>query len=105
MHLEIDEEDIPATYRTLTIEAPDALYTAANRPPALADGWQDDVEITRKTGDDWLAGGSCLLRVPCVLVPETENVLLNPAHPDAQSIKIVQIIDFPFDRRLLSARA
>jgi len=104
VHLELDEEDIPATYRTLKIEVPDTLYAGAGLPPVLTDGWQDDIELTQKVGNDWLAGGPCLLRVPCVLVPETENVLLNPIRPDAQSIKVVQMIDFPFDRRFLSKR-
>ena len=81
------------------------IYAAASLPPVLADGWQGDSEITQKIGNDWLVSGPCLLRVPCVLVPETENILLNPVHPDAQSIKVVQVIDFPFDRRLLSTRS
>jgi RES domain-containing protein len=105
VHLEIDEEDFPATYRTLKIEVPDTLYAAASLPPVLADGWQGDIEITQKIGNDWLDSGPCLLRVPCVLVPETENILLNPVHSDAQSIKVVQVIDFPFDRRFLSTRS
>jgi RES domain-containing protein len=105
VHLEIDEEDFPATYRTLKIEVPDILYAAASLPPVPADGWQDDVEMTQRIGNDWLDSGPCLLRVPCALVPETENVLLNPVHPDAQSIKVVQVIDFPFDRRFLSTRS
>lgn len=105
VHLEIDAEDIPATYRILKIEVADTLYAAAGLPSLLADGWQDDIDITQTIGNDWLAGGPCLLRVPCMPVPETENVLLNPVHPDAQSIRIVQVIDFPFDRRLLATRS
>jgi RES domain-containing protein len=105
VHLEIDAEDIPATYRTLKIEVPDTLYAAAGVPPVLPDGWHVDIEISQKIGDDWLASGPCLLRVPCVLAPETENVLLNPVHPDARRVKIVRVIDFPFDRRFLAMRS
>jgi len=104
VHLEIDDEDIPSGFRTLKIEVPDAIYAGAGTPPALPDGWQDAIELTRSIGNRWLADGPCLLRVPCVLVPETENVLLNPRHRDAQRVKIVDVIDFPFDKRLISAR-
>ena len=103
VRLEIDVGDIPTTYRTLKIEVPDRLFAAASLVPMLTNGWQNNSEMTQGIGNDWLASGPCLLRVPCVLVPETDNALLNPMHPDAQSIKLVQIIDFPFDKRFLSA--
>lgn len=104
-HLELDDEDIPSTFRTLKIEVPDAIYAAAGTSPALPDGWQDAIELTQSIGNRWLADGPCLMRVPCMLVPETENVLLNPGHRDAQSVKIIDVIDFPFDKRLISARS
>ena len=104
VHLEIDDEDIPSTFRTLKIEVPDGIYAGAGTFPVLPDGWQDNIELTRTIGNQWLADGPCLLRVPCVLVPETENVLLNPGHRDARSIKVIEVIDFPFDQRLIFAR-
>src|SRR5258708_1081158 len=76
-HLELDVEDIPSTFRTLKMEVPDAIYAAAAVAPVLPDGWQDAIELTQSIGNRWLADGPCLLRVPCVLVPETENVLFN----------------------------
>ena len=105
VHLEIDEEDVPSTFRTLKIEVPDAIFTAAGVPPVLPEGWRDNVELTQTIGNQWLADGPCLLRVPCALVPETDNVLLNPDHRDAQSVKVIAVIDFPFDQRLISVRS
>ena len=82
-------------------DTPDDAVAQIDRP----DGWQNDIELTQTIGNQWLADGPCLLRVPCGLVPETENVLLNPGHRDAQSIEISDVIDFPFDQRLISARS
>lgn len=105
VHLEIDDEDMPSTFRTLKIEVPDVIYAGAGMHRALPDGWQDSIELTQTIGNQWLTDGPLLLRVPCALVPETENVLLNSAHSDAPSIKIIDVIDFPFDQRLISARS
>jgi hypothetical protein len=39
--------------------------------------------------------------VPCVLVPEAWNALLNPHHPDAALCSIVGSIEGFFDPRLI----
>jgi RES domain-containing protein len=55
----------------------------------------------RAFGDTWLAAvGSPVLRVPSVIVPESANLLLNPAHPDAGLAKVVRKRPFQFDPRL-----
>lgn len=54
-------------------------------------------------GDEWArAERSLILAVPSTIVPEEENYLLNPAHPDFQRLRIPKPIDFAFDPRLLS---
>ena len=58
--------------------------------------------MTRTIGGTWLAGGStALLRVPSAIVPETFNVLLNPAHPDAKRIVVARATEHVMDPRLL----
>lgn len=55
----------------------------------------------RTTGDSWLASSAtALLEVPSFIVPESSNVLVNPAHVDAQTIRIVSVRHFAFDERL-----
>ena len=50
----------------------------------------------------WLARDSvALLMVPSAIVPETFNVLLNPAHRDAKRIAIVETGKHAIDPRLL----
>ena len=52
-------------------------------------------------GDAWLASRrSAMLSVPSVIVPESRNLLLNVAHPDAERARIASIRPFAFDERL-----
>ena len=54
--------------------------------------------------DDWLESKStAVLEVPSVLVPRQVNYLINPAHPLAAAIKVIESNPFAFDDRLLSA--
>jgi RES domain-containing protein len=94
-------EDLPITFRYLEIEVPDSLATASVEAGALISGWKNDVEKTRRAGDEWLrAGRTALLQVPCAVVPATWNTLLNPEHPDSGQIRIVRIHGFAVDPRL-----
>jgi len=53
-------------------------------------------------GDAWvISGKSAVLRVPSAIIPLETNYLLNPAHPDFQSITIGAQVPFALDRRLL----
>src|SRR5580692_11268228 len=57
-------------------------------PASFAEGWKDDLALSRGIGDDWLWGGeSALLEVPSAILPDTFNVLLNPVHPEAGRIR------------------
>ncbi len=100
VHMEIDAEDRPERVQILKIEGPDSLSIEridVNRLPA---GWLTDWSPTQDIGDDWLAGRrTLLLEVPCVLVPETWNVLLNPLHTEISQLKIVRLFEHPFDPR------
>ncbi len=98
VHLEIRTlEDLPETYKLLRVAVPDNLAITQSTPTL---GWQTNATLSRNSGDTWLAAAeSALLRVPSVLVPG-QNYLLNPLHPDARNIAIVEILHWPFDPRL-----
>jgi len=104
VHLEIDYEDLPGTYQLLEIEAADSVKIE-NVTPDRLDGisrrWRGDPRITRKFLAPWFAEKrSALVRVPSVILPNSWNVLLNPAHPDATDVKIISIERVPYDPRL-----
>lgn len=71
----------------------------------LPDGWTS-VEMyasTRALGDKWLeARKSLLLNVPSAILPMETNVIFNPLHPSAKSIRIAEIYDIVMDPRVVA---
>lgn len=52
-------------------------------------------------GDEWVhANVSALLCVPSVVIPMEQNVLINPAHPDASELTFINTGKFVFDERI-----
>ena len=99
VHLEWDEEDVPDNLQYLEIDVPDdiPIEQVQDLPP----DWAVRQDLTQDIGDTWLRSlRSPLLQVPSVIVPKTWNLLLNPEHPDAQRVRIAEIIKHPLDARL-----
>jgi RES domain-containing protein len=102
VHIEIDAEDRPERVQILKIEGADSLSLERIEVNRLPAGWLTDWPLTQEIGDDWLAGKrTLLLEVPCVLVPETFNLLVNPLHSEAPQLKIVALYEHPLDARFL----
>ncbi len=100
VHMEIDAEDRPAHIQVLKIGAPDTASRQVVEADSLPSGWRGDTLSTREIGNRWLASrASLLLEVPSVLVPETANILVNPAHPEAGALEITQRWEHPLDPR------
>jgi RES domain-containing protein len=102
VHLELNElTQLPDTYQLIQIDVPDSLVILELNRAELGVEWQKNIMLTRTLGDRWLRGlDSVLLSVPSAIVPHTHNYLLNPAHRDAQKIKITAHGSYPFDLRL-----
>lgn len=92
----------PPDYVVVVIYVPDEMkYT---KGIDVEPDWQKDPQWTRETGDTWLnEKSSLLLRVPSVVVRNESNYLINPSHPDAEAVKIINIEPFEFDSRLFRA--
>lgn len=102
VHLEIDLEDRPDRFKILRIKAPDPVSLKRLSPDSLPPTWRTDLAFTQPIGDRWLhARRSLLLEVPSVLLPETFNLLVNPAHPQATQLQITKIYNYPYDSRLI----
>lgn len=92
--------DIPPEFTLVKIESPETSIRVIKLDDLPAD-WQSRLDVTRDLGTVWLRkNGSALLRVPSAIVPETANFLLNPGHPDAKRIKVIEAFLFPFDAPL-----
>ncbi len=91
VHLDLPFSLIPDDYVLMTIELGEL---AVER---VADGGANPVAI----GDRWLVEGRTpVLEVPSAIVPESSNLLLNPAHPAAAQATRGGMREFSFDERL-----
>ncbi len=100
-HFEFDSiEDLPNSYKLIRVDTLSANMNLASEE-FLGNEWGHNESLTRNYGDQWLAEGSHpLFRVPSVIIPHGFNYILNPAHKDASSIKIVDVADYELDGRL-----
>ena len=58
-------------------------------------------EELRQMGTDWITSAeTAVLVVPSAVIPGDQNVLLNPSHPDFDTLRIGQPETFTYDRRL-----
>lgn len=93
-------EDWPADRRYWEYELDDDLVERRG-PDDLPGDWATDPGVTRRIGDDFLAGGRTLaLLVPSVVVPIEFNVLVNPEHADRVALALLHEADFALDARL-----
>ena len=70
----------------------------------LKANWQHDEDYCKYIGDNFLQSFSGLLfKVPSVVIPDEENIVINPGHKDFNKIKIKSVKTFEFDARLFKA--
>lgn len=103
VHFELDLSEIPASYQLLEVGYNQRTGMSHLHKNSLPDGWQDDLELTRAIGDEWLiSSNSLLLRVPSAVVPHSYNYLFNPRHTAAGDAEIINAKKHPFDTRLVN---
>ena len=101
VHLEIDKDDLPTTYKLLRVMGDNTILFGTVEPATLPGDWKNQLPLTRGIGDEWLAKSeTALLRVPSAIMPETWNWLLNPRHGDAACLRIASISTYGYDAHL-----
>ena len=94
VHLDLPLELVPDDFVLVKLDLSGLKAEALDESP----------KDTRACGDAWLTElCSPLLRVPSIIIPESGNLLLNPAHPDAAKARIAAMRPFVFDPRLWSS--
>lgn len=102
MLVHMDRDLIPPTYQLLRIAIPDDIAIEAIGSD-LSQDWRTQTMLSREIGDRWLDRSmNALLQVPSAISAQGANFLLNPAHPDAMRVGVVEVIQAPFDPRLLA---
>ncbi|MCU1368507.1 MAG: hypothetical protein JWL72_984 [Ilumatobacteraceae bacterium] len=90
-------------YTAIEVDIPDE-WIADVRPRQLTKGWADDQPVTQRVGEQWVRSSSSLaLRVPSSLVDQRSgerNVLINPVHPQHESVIELQRFEVVLDERL-----
>jgi RES domain-containing protein len=102
VHIDIDH--VPDDLVALGIEVPEAAGERRLTTGDLPANWQLMLhsEECRALGDAWAKSReSLLLRVPSIIIPEEDNLIINPAHPRAAEVRIVSERPFSYEPRLL----
>jgi RES domain-containing protein len=99
--------DLPLNRYLVRIDIPDNVWIKRETLSAdtLHVGWDalPAGKISLDLGDRWVnSGSSCILEVPSAIVPDEQNVLINPAHPDAVHIEATKIRKWQYDARIKS---
>jgi RES domain-containing protein len=97
-------EPLPLNRYLVKVTVPMAAWRAATVvDPTKLIGWDAEPAATASLdwGTSWTGTKSTLLaRVPSIIVPEELNVLINPAHPGAASIRAVKVRKWVYNARL-----
>jgi RES domain-containing protein len=100
VHLD-DYDLLRSRFAAIWIDVPDGS-TLTLSPATLPQGWSEPgCTALRGIGNGWVASTqSVALMVPSVIIPQEQNVLLNPCHPDFASLTTGPVVDFHLDPRL-----
>jgi len=93
----------PENLVMVTLELPEGPVQTLD-PNQLPENWATypaSAEVN-EIGDTWAKNETSLgLLVPSAVLPQENNLIINPRHPQADSVKIVDIAPYQVDRRLL----
>jgi RES domain-containing protein len=95
--------DATRSFFAYRAEIPDPLIERNAEP--LPKDWRAVAQPPelQKIGSAWVASRRTLaLLVPSAVIPEEDNVLLNPLHPQFGQVRIENPSPFRFDQRLVS---
>lgn len=95
---------LPGDFRMVTIHIPDHINMKEVKMKDLPTNWQEfpHPATTQRFGDEFVAANKyCVLKIPSVVTQGDFNYLINPYHVDFKKIKIIEIVNFPFDKRIV----
>lgn len=90
-------------YQLITLSVPDNIVPVQVLLSSLPDYWDtpDTRPFTKRLGDKFLNDKiNLIIAVPCVLMPEEINYVLNPLHKDMRKVKIIYKRRIFFDKRV-----
>ncbi|MBC8048134.1 MAG: RES family NAD+ phosphorylase [Fimbriimonadaceae bacterium] len=100
-------DSIPDDLQLITIKFADTIRITTIKLNQLPNNWSNAEPSyqLKKVGDLWLKKNKTLiLKVPSAIIPQEHNYLINPSHLFFSKIKITDISDFSFDKRITSKK-
>lgn len=97
------DHDAPEDHVLLTLRLPEGASVQRLDAGSLPAGWRGYPASASlaEFGDAWLSAGQSLaLRVPSAVLPQCDNVLLNPAHPEMKNVVVLRESPVVWDPRL-----
>lgn len=94
---------LPKDFVMLTIDVPDEIEIKKIDLKDLDENWNMMLpnSKTKKIGDVFIDDLEfCILKVPSAVVKGDFNYLINPYHKQFKKIKIIDVTNFPFDKRM-----
>lgn len=98
-----DSKGLQKNFRIMEIGIPDEIKIEKIQETDLIADWKNFYKMpyTQQIGDDWINNSkTAVLQVPSVIVSGDFNYLINPAHKDFSSIKLLSAVPFEFDSRI-----
>jgi RES domain-containing protein len=94
----------PGDLSMATLEVPENIAPKELNPSSLPKDWRDSpapLELA-DLGTQWARSNtSLLLRVPSAVVESEYNILINPLHRDVPRVKLVKVVPYKMDERLM----
>jgi RES domain-containing protein len=85
----------------IAVDVPDNLAIRTINETDLPTLWKSSTNFTKDFGKAWVNDNtSAVMSVPSAVVPNENNYLLNPEHPDFSKITFSAPQPFVFDPRL-----
>lgn len=94
---------LPDDYMMIELEIPNTVEIDVLDQKRLGPDWNSNPPkpITQTLGDEFIHLKKYgVLKVPSAVVKGDFNYLLNPSHKIIDKVKIIEIVDFPFDERM-----
>lgn len=96
---------LPLNRYLVRLDVPREMWRASHSLTATSApvGWDaiPHGKVSLDSGDQWITkGATALMLVPSAIVPEECNVLINPMHRDAASIRVVKVRRWSYDTRM-----
>lgn len=100
----VDFAQLPLDYSYIEIEIPDEFLKTIKSVDFIQPNWRTEQAVgqLQMYGSNWLKKKESLaMKVPSAVLPQENNILINPRHIDFKTVKVIDSGKMDFDPRLL----